>query len=83
MDRSGSMGNAIVLGGMGTRGTRAPTGGAFILYDAIGAEVMRFMVPNDQFHVPFSTAQLAPALYHYQVLGNTGIVGEGKLSIIR
>ncbi|MBV6405229.1 MAG: hypothetical protein GFGODING_01996 [Flavobacteriales bacterium] len=57
--------------------------GVFILYDAIGAEVLRFVVPDDLLRVPFSTVRLAPALYHYQVRGNAGIVGEGKLSVIR
>lgn len=57
--------------------------GSFVLYDALGAEVLRFVVPKDQFRIPFSTAALVPALYHYQVRGSVGIVGEGKLSIIR
>ncbi|MBK8499183.1 MAG: hypothetical protein IPL52_10265 [Flavobacteriales bacterium] len=57
--------------------------GAFVLYDALGAEILRFVVPTDQFRIPFSTAALVPALYHYQVRGSAGIVGEGKLAIIR
>ena len=31
----------------------------------------------------FSTADLAPALYHYQVRGSSGIIGVGKLTIVR
>jgi hypothetical protein len=31
----------------------------------------------------FRTADLAPALYHYQVHGPSGILGAGKLTIVR
>ncbi len=33
--------------------------------------------------IAFSTASLAPAIYHYQVRGSSGIIGLGKLTILR
>ena len=54
-----------------------------MVYDAVGAEVMRMAVPIEMPRVAFSTASLAPALYHYQVRGPTGIIGVGKLTIVR
>ena len=57
--------------------------GMFILYDAIGAEVMRYVVPPDMLRVAFSISSLAPALYHYQVRGVSGVIGGGKLSVVR
>ena len=56
--------------------------GVFIVYDAVGAEVMRHTVPIEIPRLAFSTASLAPALYHYQVRGPSGIIGGGKLTII-
>ena len=57
--------------------------GSLVLYDALGSEVLRVTVPKYEFRIPFSTATLTPALYHYRMHGNAGIIGEGKLSIIR
>lgn len=57
--------------------------GVFILYDAVGSEVLRHIVPTDMLRFTFSTATLAPALYHYQVRGPSSIIGDGKLTIIR
>lgn len=57
--------------------------GVFVLYDAVGAEVMRYVVPPDMPRVAFSISSLAPALYHYRVLDPSGIIGDGKLSVVR
>ncbi|MBV6404522.1 MAG: hypothetical protein IT228_00635 [Flavobacteriales bacterium] len=57
--------------------------GSFVVYDAVGAEVMRQVVPIDMPRLAFSTASLAPALYHYQVRGPSGVIGVGKLTIVR
>lgn len=57
--------------------------GIFVVFDAIGAEVMRHTVPSETPRSSFSTASLASALYHYQVRGPSGIIGEGKLAIVR
>ncbi len=57
--------------------------GSFVIYDAVGAEVMRQVVPIEMPRMAFSTASLAPALYHYQVRGPSGVVGVGKLTIVR
>lgn len=57
--------------------------GVFIVYDAMGAEVMRAEVPDYTPRWEFSTAALAPAMYHYRLRGPSGKVSDGKLSIIR
>ncbi len=57
--------------------------GVFIVYDAMGAEVMRAEVPAYTPRWEFSTVALAPAMYHYRVRGPSGKVSDGKLSIIR
>jgi len=57
--------------------------GLFILYDAVGSEVFRQVVPAEMPRVTFSTAQLAPALYHYQVSTQYGRLGAGKVTIVR
>lgn len=57
--------------------------GVFVVYDAMGAEVMRAEVPAFTPRWEFSTAALAPAMYHYRVRGPSGNVTDGKLSIIR
>jgi len=57
--------------------------GMFILYDAVGAEVMRYTVPMDMPRVAFNIASLSPALYHYQVRGPSGVIGNGKLTVVR
>ena len=57
--------------------------GAFVVYDAIGTEVMRWAVPIGSPRVDFSTARLAPAMYHYRVYGSLGVLGDGKLTIVR
>ncbi|MBK8950422.1 MAG: hypothetical protein IPM68_16685 [Flavobacteriales bacterium] len=55
----------------------------FIVYDAVGAEVMRSTIPIEVSRFAFSTASLAPALYHFKVLSGTGAFGHGKLTIVR
>lgn len=57
--------------------------GVFILFDAIGAEVFRHVVPVGIPRMTFNTASLAESLYHYQVRGPSGIIGVGKLTIVR
>lgn len=57
--------------------------GVFIIYDGIGVEVMRHTVSIETPRLSFSTASLAPALYHYQVRGPSGVIGVGKLTIVR
>lgn len=57
--------------------------GVFVVYDAVGAEVMRHVVPIEMPRLAFSTASLPPALYHYQVRGPSGVLGLGKLTIVR
>lgn len=57
--------------------------GVFVLFDAIGAEVMRYTIPVETPRFAFSTSDLAPALYHYQVRGPAGVLGNGKLTIVR
>jgi hypothetical protein len=57
--------------------------GVFILFDAIGAEVFRHVVPVGIPRMSFSTGSLAEALYQYQVRGPSGIIGVGKLTIVR
>jgi hypothetical protein len=57
--------------------------GVLVVYDAMGAEVMRAEVPAYTPRWEFSTAALAPAMYHYRVRGPSGKVFDGKLSIIR
>ena len=55
----------------------------FIILNAIGVEVIRHSIPMDMVRFEFSTTSLAAGLYHYQVRGPSGNMGEGKLSIIR
>lgn len=54
-----------------------------IMYDAIGAEVLQSSIPGRTTRLAFSTAALAPGLYHYKVLGAGGVIGNGKLTIVR
>lgn len=59
------------------------TPGMLIIFDALGAEVARHTVPAGSQRHAFSTATLAPALYHYKVLVADGVIGDGKLTIVR
>lgn len=59
------------------------TPGEFVLYNAVGAVVMRAVVPANTPQWEFSTTALAPAMYHYMVQGPTGSRFAGKLSIVR
>ncbi len=57
--------------------------GTLIIYDALGAEVLRSSIPAETMRFAFSTAALSPALYHYMVLTVEGVIGYGKLTILR
>ncbi|MBL7965321.1 MAG: hypothetical protein JNM31_15905 [Flavobacteriales bacterium] len=57
--------------------------GTFIVYDALGTVVMRQALPNEMPRMHFSTASLVNAHYHYEVRGPTGVIGSGKLVIVR
>ena len=57
--------------------------GTLIMYDALGAEVLRSSIPAETMRFAFSTTALSPALYHYKVLTVEGVIGAGKLTILR
>lgn len=57
--------------------------GVFVLVNMVGQEVFRKAIPMELARMEFSTASMAPGLYHYQVRGPSGKVGEGKLAITR
>jgi hypothetical protein len=57
--------------------------GVFVVFDALGSEVMRSVVPLEMPRMTINTSSLAPALYHYQVRGPSGIIGDGKITIVR
>ena len=57
--------------------------GVFVVFDALGAEVLRYTVPVETLRYTMNTEALAPALYHYQVRGPSGLWGHGKLTIVR
>jgi hypothetical protein len=57
--------------------------GVFILYDALGAEALRYTIPVETVRFTMNTEALAPALYHYQLRGPSGLLGHGKHTIIR
>lgn len=55
----------------------------FVVFNAIGAVVLREEVPAKSIEWPFSTASLPPTFYYYQVHGASGMIAEGKLAVIR
>lgn len=55
----------------------------FIVFDALGAVVLQQALPAEMLRIDFSTALIAPALYHYEVRGPSGVLGTGKLTIVR
>jgi hypothetical protein len=57
--------------------------GVFIVYDALGAEVLRHLVAAESLRHIVNTEALAPALYYFQVRGSAGLLGVGKLTIVR
>ncbi len=57
--------------------------GQFVVYNALGAEVLRLPLEAQAEQYTLGTANLAPAIYHYQVRGPAGVVGTGKLTIVR
>jgi len=59
------------------------TPGVFIIHNALGAEALHLVVPAHTVRYSFSTASLAPAVYHFQVRAPSGTVCHGKMSIVR
>ena len=57
--------------------------GTFILFNAVGEVVMRLDVPAEEYRMSFATSGLATGVYHYRVVNLTGLVGNGRLSIVR
>jgi len=57
--------------------------GVFVVFDALGAEVLRSVVPVQTLRWSMNTELLAPAMYQYQVRGPSGLLGVGKLTIVR
>jgi hypothetical protein len=53
------------------------------LYNAVGSESLRVLVPKGTERHAFSTASMPPGLYHYKVLSGNGLMGDGKLTIVR
>jgi len=60
-----------------------PAPAAMFIYNAFGSEVARHELPAGTVRFELGTSGLAPALYHYQVRGPSGLIGRGKLTIIR
>ena len=54
-----------------------------VIRDALGTEVMRSRVPGQISTWQVGLEPLAPALYHYQLVSAEGVMGEGKLTIVR
>ena len=57
--------------------------GAFILFNTIGEEVMRTEVSAETQRMDFGTAALVTGVYHYRVISPAGLVGNGRLSVVR
>ncbi len=57
--------------------------GVFILFNPVGKEVMRLKVPAEEYRMSFATSGLATGVYHYRVVTDLGLVGNGRLSIVR
>ncbi|MEO7081350.1 MAG: hypothetical protein ABIY71_07470 [Flavobacteriales bacterium] len=57
--------------------------GVLLVFSTVGQEVLRKAIPMEMARMEFSTASLTPGLYHYQVRGPSGKMGEGKLAISR
>lgn len=57
--------------------------GQFIVYNALGAVAMHAPLEAEAVQHILDTRTLPPGLYQYQVRGPTGLVGTGKLAIIR
>lgn len=45
--------------------------------------VRPLLIPAYHIRIPFSTTALSLALYHYKVIGDSGAIGHGKLTIVR
>jgi len=57
--------------------------GQFMVYNGLGTVVLRAPLEAEVVRHTLGTGSLAPGLYHYQVHGPSGLVGTGKLTIIR
>lgn len=57
--------------------------GELILHDALGRIVLREGLSSDQQRHSLTITQLAPGAFHYMVLENGVLLGEGKFSIVR
>lgn len=57
--------------------------GEFVVYNTLGAEVLRLLLEAHAEQHTLGTTSLAPALYHYQVRSPAGVMGTGKLIIVR
>lgn len=57
--------------------------GVFVLFDALGEAVLQNAVPVEALRWSVNTESLAPAMYQYQVRGHSGLLGVGKLTILR
>ncbi|MBL7962776.1 MAG: right-handed parallel beta-helix repeat-containing protein [Flavobacteriales bacterium] len=53
------------------------------MYNTVGSEVLRVLVPKGVVRHAFSTASIASGLYHFKVLSGDGLLGDGKLTIVR
>ena len=58
-------------------------GGQVVFYSAVGASVLNLRIPADQQSTVINTSVLAPGLYHYTVISDGTVQGDGKLSIAR
>jgi hypothetical protein len=57
--------------------------GTLILFDALGAEAIRYPMTGRTQQQVFSVSRLSQGAYHYRVYTARGQLGEGKLTIIR
>lgn len=57
--------------------------GRLLVYNALGAEVLRVVIPAEVKRATFATSCLAPGLYQYKMVVQTGALGNGKLTIVR
>jgi|GEM_PF-1367464 len=52
-----------------------------VLNNALGAEIMRLLIPKDQLRTAFGTQGFAPGIYHYTLMDSSGTLGNGRLAI--
>lgn len=56
---------------------------SLVMVNAMGAEVLRTLIPADQPRTEVNLAGLASGIYHYTLVGATGVIGRGKLAVER